>query len=241
MVKKILILVLSSTILSCSNDDSFSRNMESERGSDAESPPEGLKLKSVGGLFVSSFFYNKNGFVDSIAKINSWQGDIETKKYIYNNANQIIALRYFFSNPTQPEYDIMERTEYTYNNRKQITSSITYDKNNVAIDYEKFVYNDDGTLFNRYTKIVNENAVKVGYTTYTFDNFRNPYYNIYPKAYRILKEINKNNILKTESKIGTEVFTNVHSLRYNTQDYIISEQISNMPLDTDDSRGFIYY
>lgn len=207
-----------------------------------ETPPEGLKLKSKGGLISKSFYYNTNGFIDSIRTYHDW-GDDFTEKFIYNNLNQITEYRNVVNEPGRPEYFQKNTTFYTYNTKNQIISSLTYDKNNVAIDYKTYNYAIDGSLFSPSKKVVNENVTEDsnGTVKYQFDDKRNPYYNIYPKAYRILNFVNKNNILVTESHYSSEVITNTHSLEYNANNYIISEDISNMPLDTDDRRSFTYY
>lgn len=113
-----------------------------------------------------------------------------------------------------------------------------YDQNNVAIQYRTFTYNRDGSLFNPSLKIVNENVVKEGGVTYEFDNTRNPIYNIYPKAYRILNSVNKNNITLTKY---SDTNFHEHTLKYNSLDYIVEEKISNMPTDTNDHIGYLYY
>ena len=208
-----------------------------------EIPPEGLKLKSVWSLFASKYFYHSNGFVDSIHITYLFNQKVMTQKYVYNNLNQIIENRYTEIIPNNSQYNTLNTTFYTYNNKNQIISSLTYDKNNVAIAYKTYNYATDGSLFSPSKKVVNENVIEDsnGMVKYQFDDKRNPYYNIYPKAYRILNFVNKNNILVTENHDSSEVRTNIHSLEYNANNYIISESISNMPLDTDDERSYTYY
>ena len=240
-MKNILYLVFIFSLISCADDDFLRSDLERLRNNQvAETPPEGLKLKSKYGLLSQQFFYNQNGFIDSISSYHSW-GDDFSQKYIYNNLNQIIEYRYVVDEPHYPQAYKKEITFYTYNTFNQIISSLTYDKNNIAIAYKTFNYNKDGTLFSPNKVIANGNVVQDGSTKYQFDTFRNPYYNIYPKAYRILNFINKNNILLTERNYTSEVHINVHTLKYNSENYIIEEHISDMPLDTDDHRGFSYY
>ncbi|WLD22660.1 hypothetical protein NU10_07905 [Flavobacterium dauae] len=242
-MKNIIFLFLLVILVSC-EDDIYpveENGILPEQEQIVETPPEGLKLKNKYGLISVEYFYNSNGFVDSLVSTDNWLGDYSTKKYIYNEINQIIERRYTEVIPNDPQYNKKEITYYTYNTANQIISSLTYDKNNVAIGYKTYNYNSDGTLFDTSKKVVNGNVVQEGSTKYQFDTFRNPYYNIYPKAYRILNFVNKNNILVTEYYSGTDIYTNIHTLEYNSDNYIISEYISNMPLDTDDRRGFDYY
>ena len=197
-------------------------------------------MKYKYGLVSQQFFYNQNGFVDSIYNSHNWGNDF-SHKYIYNNLNQIIEVRYNEIVAQRPEFNKRDITFYTYNSAKQIISSLTYDKNNIAIEYLTYTYNRDGSLFHAYKKVLNGNVVKDYWSNYKFDSLRNPYYNIYPKAYRILKFINKNNILLTESDYTSEVHINVHTLKYNSENYIIEEHISNMDVDSDDHRYFTYH
>ncbi len=239
MKSKILILFVFS-IIACSTDDFLRSDFDRPRNNEAiETPPEGLKLKYKGGLYYTQFFHNTNGFVDSTYSSDSWHGYEEVmKKYIYNKQNQIVERRINYSFPYYPQSNRKEITYYSYNSKNQITSSTTYDQNNVAIQYLTFSYNRDGTLFSPSVKIVNENVVQEGGVTYEFDNTRNPIYNIYPKAYRILNSVNKNNIILTKY---SETNYHEHTLRYNDVGYIVEEKISNMPTDTNDHIGYSYY
>lgn len=240
-MKKLLFLLFISSITACSDDNFIRSDFERPRANQTiETPPEGLKLKFKSGLIDQQFFYNQNGFVDSIYNYHSWGNDF-SQKYIYNKLNQIIEVRYNETVPQRPEYNKKDITFFTYNSVNQIISSIKYDKNNVAIEYLTYNYNRDGSLFDANKKVVNGNLVQDVLRKYQFDTFRNPYYNIYPKAFRIINYINKNNILKTESIYGSDSYVNIHTLKYNSEDYIIEEHISDMPLDTDDHRQFTYH
>lgn len=240
-MKKLLLFLFIFSIIACSDDNFIRSDFERPRANQTiETPPEGLKLKFKSGLIDQQFFYNKNGFVDSIYNYHSWGNDF-SQKYIYNKLNQIIEVRYNETVPQRPEYNKKDITFFTYNSVNQIISSIKYDKNNVAIEYLTYNYNRDGSLFDANKKVVNGNLVQDVLRKYQFDTFRNPYYNIYPKAFRIINYINKNNILKTESIYGSDSYVNIHTLKYNSEDYIIEEHISDMPLDTDDHRQFTYH
>lgn len=240
-MRKLIFLLSIFSLMACADDDFLRNDFERQRSNEiAETPPEGLKLKYKHGLVSQQFFYNQNGFVDSIYNYHSW-GNNFSHKYIYNNLNQIIEVRYNEIVAQRPEFNKRDITFYTYNSVNQIISSLKYDKNNVAIEYLTYNYNRDGSLFDTDKKVVNGNLVQDVLRKYLFDTFRNPYYNIYPKAFRIINFINKNNILKTESIYGSDVYVNIHTLKYNSEDYIIEEHISDMPLDTDDHRQFTYH
>lgn len=240
-MRKLIFLLSIFSLMACANDDFLRNDFERQRSNEiAETPPEGLKLKYKHGLVSQQFFYNQNGFVDSIYNYHGWGNDF-SHKYIYNNLNQIIEVRYNEIVDQRPEYNKKDITFYTYNSVNQIISSLKYDKNNVAIEYLTYNYNRDGSLFDTDKKVLNGNVVKDYWSNYKFDSLRNPYYNIYPKAYRILKFINKNNILLTERDYISEVHINVHTLKYNSENYVIEEHISNMGVDTDDHRQFTYH
>lgn len=238
-MKKSVLLLFFFSIIACS-DDNFSRNdFERQRNNQvAETAPDGLKLKSKGSLYSYTYFYHTNGFVDSIRWYNNWQGNSISKKFTYDNLNRIISIKTYDIVPQAPKFNKIDITYYKYNSINQIISSLTYDKDSVAIAYNTYTYNKDGSLFNPSVKIVNGNIVKEGSVTYEFDQTPNPLYTIYPKAYRILNQVNKNNI--TLTKYSNDYF-HIHTLKYNDKGYIIEEKISNMPLDTDDHFGYSYY
>ncbi|WP_091519219.1 hypothetical protein [Paenimyroides ummariense] len=240
-MKNLILLLFISSITACSDDDFLKSDFEMQRNDKTvEIPPEGLKLKYKHGLIDQQFFYNTNGFVDSIYNYHSW-GSSFAHKYIYNNLNQIVEVRYHEIVAQKPEFNKKDITFYNYNSVNQITSAVTYDKDNVAIEYLTYTYNKDGSLFDADKRVINGNLVQDALRKYEFDSFRNPPYNLYPKAYRIINYINKNNVIKTESTYGSDVHINIHTLKYNTENYIIEEDISNMGLDTDDHRQFTYH
>ncbi|WKW45768.1 hypothetical protein P3875_08205 [Myroides sp. JBRI-B21084] len=241
-MKNSVLIIISFFFLACSNDDFFRDDLKPQHSEQQpETPPEGLKLKYLYAINSSSYYYHKNSFIDSIFTSNSWLGYVKTRKYIYNDKNQIIARRFREYDPNHMEFETIESTYYKYNTKSQIVEAITYDKDSIVVGFRQYKYANDGYLLNSGVIIVNGNVVKSGSTTYQFDNNPNPFYNIYPNAYRILNYVNKNNILVTEERYGNNVYTYLHTLEYNSQNYIISEHISNMPIDSEDSRGFSYY
>lgn len=238
-MKKTALILFVFSLMACSNDDFLRSDLERQRNNQvAEIAPEGLKLKYKGGLYSDSYFYHANGFVDSISWFNNWQGNSAAQKFIYDKLNRIVAKKSYEIVPQAPKFNKIDITYYKYNSINQIISSLTYDKDSVAIAYNTYSYNKDGSLYNPSVKIENGNIVKEGSVTYEFDNTPNPLYNIYPKAYRILNYVNKNNI--TLTKYSNDYF-HVHTLKYNDKGYIIEEKISNMPTDTNDHIGYSYY
>lgn len=235
-MKKLLFFCLALSLAACEDDikDVTEKNIP-------ETPPQGLKMKMKEGYFTHKFFYHSNGFVDSISITRN---NTTSEKFIYNNLNQVVEVRYHSGHPDFPQYDKDEITYYTYNSQDQIDTAKTYDKNNTLLKSESYSYNSDGSLNNPMMTVKDENLIiqksGTGTSTFTFDSFRNPYYNIYPKAYRTIKYINKNNIIKRDETYGSTTVVYPSVLKYNPQNYIIEERIQNAPLDSDDYNQFFY-
>jgi len=235
-MKKLLFLCLALTLAACEDDtkDVTEKNIP-------ETPPHGLKMKMKAGYFTHKFFYHSNGFIDSISISRN---SVESEKFTYNNLNQVVEVRYHSGHPDFPQYDTDEITYYTYNSLDQIEIAETYDKNNTLIRSESYTYNSDGSMNNPSMIVKDENLIlqKTGtdMSEYMFDSFPNPYYNIYPKAYRTIKYINKNNIIERKDTFGGTTLVYPSVLKYNSQNYIIEQRIENAPLDSDDYNEFFY-
>lgn len=247
-MKKILLFCTVLIFTACSDDFPMRENLEGTPGVGltAETPPEGLKLKSVSSMYSPRFFYHPNGFVDSIHGYSGFSTLYEiSKKFIYNDLNQIVESREYSEYPDYPESAEKVIIYYEYNRKNQIVSQNRYDEENKLISNTNYSYNSDGSLIHPYKIVVDENLVEENYSNshikYQFDSTRNPYYNIYPKAYRIIKHINKNNIIITENYYSFDTIINHHTLKYNTDNYVIEEHISNLPLDVQEYTSFSYY
>lgn len=240
-MKNIYILVLMTTFLYGCNDEIF----DIQDTVTAEIPLVGLKLKSKSGFISESFYYHSNGFVDSISSYHLFGGTF-ADKFIYNNSNQIIEIRnqeQFTNNPSSIEKKFYY---FHYNNLNQIINKTTYNENNVLIDIVTYTYTSNGALNNANKTVLNENLISESgggtLITYIHDTSINPYYNIYPKAYRTINYINKNNTLKQVNVYDNlETIINEHQLQLNELNYKVKEFITNMGLDADDSRTYIYY
>lgn len=237
IMKKILLLNLIFFTISCSNDDVTSKLDLPE----VETPTQGLKIKQVEGNEITQYFYNKNGFVDSISKIGV---DVISEKFIYNDINQIIEKRYAFKKASDTEYSIYNTTYFAYNNKKQIMHFKTYNKNNALASQQSLTYNEDGSLYNptqivKDGNLVQQNASQIS-TIFTFDTNPNPFYNIYPKAYCTAFYINKNNI--TSQKTTTPYYTNFYEyqLKYNSEKFIIEKINHNNPANSHLSKYYYY-
>ena len=242
LMKNLAFLLFVFIIIACSDDDFLRSDLDRNRYTQTpEEPPEGLKIKHKLGFIFTNFHYHTNGFVDSTYTSDIMRGYEQiSEKFIYNKLNKIVERTIYHVYPYNPQSNKIVKIKYIYNPKDQIVSAIITQEGTTIQDTLYYKYNQNGSLLNPNKKVINENLVEDGYIKYEFDSFRNPYYNLYPKAYRIINYINKNNILKTESAYGSDVYINIHTLKYNKENYIIEEHISNMGVDTDDHREFIY-
>ncbi|WLD22659.1 hypothetical protein NU10_07900 [Flavobacterium dauae] len=243
-MKKIILFCLGLAITAC--DDDLSTELTDDNQVTEIPPFEGMKIKlieseNLRGKSSIEFFYNTNGFVDSIHTIKSY---ILAEKFIYNSLNQITEVRYNFKNPNDNDYSVKNITYYEYNKINQIISLKKYNKNNILFDIQNYIYNPDGTLYNPVKIVKNENLINNNssgaYYTYTFDSYINPYYNIYPKAYKILNYINKNNVKSKELKTPYQTLLWSYELSYNDDKYITNEIIRDYENGYDYNK-FYYY
>ena len=237
IMKKILLYNLFLFLIACSSDDVTNTAVLPE----IETPISDLKIKQVEGDNITQYFYNKNGFIDSISFIGE---NIVAEKFVYNNINQIIEKRYAFKKASDTEYSIYNTTYFAYNYKKQIMHFKTYNKNNALASQQSLTYNEDGSLYNptqivKDGNLVQQNASQIS-TIFTFDTNPNPFYNIYPKAYCTAFYINKNNI--TSQKTTTPYYTNFYEyqLKYNSEKFIIEKINHNNPANSHLSKYYYY-
>lgn len=237
IMKKILLYNFIFLMIGCATDDeTHTANL-----TEIELPPIGLKIKQVEGDNITQYFYHKNGFVDSIFSIGE---NIITEKFVYNDINQIIEKKYGYKKASDENFSVYDTSYFTYNNKKQIVYVKKFDKNKTLISQQPLTYNDDGTLYNptqivKDGNLVQQNASQRS-TIFTFDNNQNPFYNIYPKAYRAAFYINKNNI--TSQKTTTPYYTNFYEyqLKYNSENFIIEKVNHNNPANSRLSKYYYY-
>ncbi|SFN28993.1 hypothetical protein SAMN05421741_103125 [Paenimyroides ummariense] len=236
-MKKLLLYILFLFMIACSTDDEANMLDLPE----IETPLHGLRIKQVEGDNTTQYFYHKNGFVDSISFIGE---NIIAEKFVYNDVNQIIEKRFVSKKASDTNFSIYNTSYFTYNNKKQIIFIKTYNKNNTLASQQSLTYNDDGSLYNptqivKDGNLVQQNASQRS-TIFTFDTNPNPFFNIYPKAYRVAFYINKNNI--TSQKTTTPYYTNFYEyqLKYNSENFIIEKINHNNPANSRLSRYYYY-
>lgn len=237
-MKKILLFCISLIFVACNDDDFFN----DEAKPVPETPPTGLKLKQKNeDTNVYQYFYHKSGFIDSIYVKEQLE---ISHKFFYNELNQVVEDHYIAKHATNSTYDSEKITKYIYNRLNQIVKANVYDKNNKLTEVKIYKYNADGSLYNP-TKIVEDENLTASnssgnYITYKFDSTRNPYYNIYPKAYRIINYVNKNNITFFENKMVNTTAQITYELSYNAKNYI-STQLKNGAWSNNEYTQFHYY
>ncbi|WKW45767.1 hypothetical protein P3875_08200 [Myroides sp. JBRI-B21084] len=235
-MKKIITLCIPLLFAACNKSDDYVK-----KNAIAEVPPEGLKIRQREDKYIFKYYYHQNGFIDSVYVMK--ESEI-SHKFFYNEFNQITEDHYLVKNLTDPSAYTKRITKYTYNRFNQISKATVYDKNNqlqYSLNYE---YNTEGYLYNP-TKIVkNENLIAENsydyYQNYTFDTTRNPYYNIFPKAFKIIKYINKNNIIKHEVKMPHNTIEYTFDLRYNESNYVSTQMMRENGSDKEYTH-FHYY
>nr|WP_297308369.1 hypothetical protein [uncultured Flavobacterium sp.] len=231
MKKNLLFTAIILALFSCNNNDNSS--IEPQNPNENETT---MKLKEFRALATSKYFYHENGFVDSIS--TSRAGNIPTEiqtKLHYNSENKLISMERWVdvSNETIYENDIFE-----YNNENLIITKKVYDQNQNLKQNFNYTYDSDGYLNNSNLTYIEGNLVQDGSFTYSYDNKKNPFFEMYPTAYIRMNQINKNN--QTSTNNATETLENIN-WSYNQNGYPVSFQKSPVLPDDIDFAEYIYY
>jgi len=231
MKKAILLTILYTITISCNNDDN-SDNNEPQNPIENETS---MKLKEFRSLATSTYFYHENGFVDSISttRLGNIPTNIESKLH-YNSENRLTSMELWVdvSNENIYENDIFE-----YNSEYLITTRKVYDENQNLKRTVNYSYNSEGYIFGSDLIYVDGNLVQNGNITYSYDNKKNPYFEMYPMAYIRMNQTNKNN--QTSTSNTTETFE-VIDWTYNQNGYPVSFQKSPVFQDDIDYAEYIY-
>lgn len=229
MKKAILLTILSIITISCNNDDN------SQNPSDNN---QILKLKEYRGMDYKTYYYNQNGFVDSISVIGGGMlpTNIQTK-FHFNSENKLVSTERWIQIVIHEE-SFYENDIYEYNTENLISIKKTFDENNSLIRTANYSYNSDGYLTYGNQTYSNGNLVQDNGIIYTYDNNKNPFYDLYPLAYIRMNQINKNNTLTSGN--SSEIFLSF-TYFYNENSYPISYQMTPGIADLEDQAQYIYY
>lgn len=231
-MKKIFLLsALTFSIISCSSD----ANLDNEKEYSNETT---MKLKEFNAITSSKYFYHENGFLDSISIIGGGMNTTNVQsKFYYDSENKLDSV-YRWIKPTSPENLIFEKDIFEYNDQSLIETKKIFDENNNLKRSLSYSYNSEGYLDISNDTYLNGNLIKSGGITYTFDDKRNPFYEMYPLAYVRMNQINKNN--ETSFSIGLETL-GITNWSYNQNGYPISFQKNPVLPDDIDFAEYIYY
>lgn len=229
MKKTLLYSILTLSLVACNNDENNNPQNPSEETTT-------MKLKEFRGITTSKYFYHENGFVDSIS--TSRAGNIPTEiqtKLHYNIENKLTSMERWVdvSNETIYENDIFE-----YNNQNLIITRKVYDENNSLIRTTNYSYNLEGYLTYDNQTYSNGNIIDDNGIIYTYDDKKNPFFEMYPTAYIRMNQINKNN--QTSVNNTTETLETINWM-YNQNGYPVSFQKSPILPDDVDYAEYIYY
>lgn len=239
-MKKTILFIPLLLIFACDDDKSIEEFVP-------EKPEQVLKLKTESDNYISNYYYNDLGFVDSIARISDYGGNAENyfNKFTYENG-EVTTVKSHIQSAHENNAPIQNYLveQYEYINGK-ISKKTIYDANNVVIATNVFTYNDvDNTMLvsfsdeNNYTIKYywqNNNILKSelnhpeqqSIANYKYDNKYNPKYYIYPKAYILANAISKNNVK----------YDNWQGNNYSqTSNYIINYNKNYFPVFYADSR-----
>lgn len=238
-MKKYLFITSILFLMSCS-DDTDSKVIDF----DDTNPETVLKLKAETNRYITTYYYNEAGFVDSLAQISNYGGNPEHyfKKFIYQN-DSILEIKTYVQerdSSNAPDLFSKEIFEYSesniskiliYNNVDVITGTVLYTyENNGSIVYESnssapYIFKKTYTKNNLTNIIGLKNQTEELKYNYTFDNKFNPKYFIYPVAYSKILGISKNNILTNGFESSTYNQMTNYILEYNNNNFLTSYTI----------------
>lgn len=231
MKKAILLTIISLIVISCNNDDNTNNELQNPTDNN-----QSLKLKEFRALATSKYFYHENGFVDSISTNRA--GNISTyiqTKLHYNSENKVTSMERWVNVSNQIIY---ENDIFEYNSENLIITRRVYDENHNLKQTKNYNYNIEGYLYSSSLTYLNGNLVQDGSFFYSYDNKKNPFFEMYPMAYVRMNQTNKNN--QTSTSNATETLEMIN-WSYNQNGYPVSFQKSPVIQDDIDYAEYIYY
>lgn len=240
MKKIILLFAISVFSASCNEDNSVITDVNP-----VDEPIENderviLKLKELRAQATSQYFYNENGFVDSISIHAGGRSFASgSKKMHYNSENNLSSID-IWTYPYSDSVLIFKKEIFEYNTLNQIISKKTYNELGSLTSEQNYQYNAEGYLNIQGYIYVNGNLTQEGNQTYyTYDNKPNPLYEMFPIAYNRMNTTNKNNQLSSNFP-SINLFETIQ-YNYNEHNYPTAFQKSTVILDDIDHGVFSYY
>lgn len=245
-MKKYIFFLVFPFVFSCDKED---ENVP-------EIPSVILKVKKVDNEFISTYFYNEYGYVDSIAMITDYVGISQNyfKKFTYNQNKEITKIMtyqqdlYDYENQIPINKITLTTTEFEYLNNL-IVKSINKNEKDEIIEQANHSYDSSGNLVLNNSIYSDEKLIEtyddVNHLRikYNYDNKFNPYYFIYPKAFLKLNNIAKNNISKITYVLNNgQIQEDIKTLKYNNEYFCTYTGISfDNQLDDYNKRTYFYY
>lgn len=243
-MKNLVLLLFIFSIIACS-DDNFSRSdFERQRNDQtAEIPPLGKKIKKmVDRVGVHQYYYNSSGFIDSI--FSNYRGQNSSgferysiQKFSYDKTNKLISIVNLSSegsieNPVN-EYEI--NCHFTYDKSNQIIEEHQYIKTSGSTQTTKYEYNNDGSVKSNNKYYLNGNLIVEKSNnevyTYSYNDKTNPFYNIYTKAYKAIKSIDKNDRILIERTADNGTSYAEYFITYDSDNYKVKEHLKYPVVD----------
>lgn len=242
-MKKVYIFLSIAIFISCSDDNAA---IDQSNESLIEIAPEGLRLKTKNGMYLENYYYHSNGFVDSIHKTYQYGSPTTiSEKYMYNEYNQLTQIKVVSQWPNDPQSLTTKTHQFTYNNQNQITiETVSNENNDVVLSYN-YSYNAQNDLISE--GIVYQNgqilseSIENYQNVYNYNTNINPFFIIYPSAYKKLRQISVNDVVQKTISNDLDTIIQSHSIEYNTNGFKIKEQIENAYPDTEDYIIYTYY
>lgn len=243
-MKKIVFLLFFFTLIACSNDDFLRSDFESQRHNQTvEIPPFGKKIKKMVDRFGErQYYYNSSGFIDSI--FSNYRGQNSSgfdrysiQKFSYDKTNKLISVVNLNAEGsvenTLNEYE--SEDHFTYNKLNQIVEKHHHIKESGLKETIKYEYNDDGSVKSNNKYYLNGNLIVEKSSsevyTYSYNDKINPFYNIYTKAYKAIKSIDKNDRVLIERTANNGTSYAEYFITYDSDNYKVREHLKYPVVD----------
>jgi len=243
-MKNLVLLLFIFSLVACS-DDNFSRSdFERQRNNQiAETPPLGKKIKKMTDRFGEhQYYYNSSGFIDSIfiryrGQNSSTLDSYSIHKFTYDKNNKLISIVNLSAdgNIENPVNKYESFNNFTYNKSNQIIEEHHYIKASASTQTTKYEYNSEGSLKSNNKYYSNGNLIVEKSNnevyTYSYNDKTNPFYNIYTKAYKAIKDIDKNDRILIERTADSGTSYAEYFITYDTDNYKVREHLKYPVVD----------
>ncbi|UUV21363.1 hypothetical protein [Paenimyroides aestuarii] len=243
-MKNLVLLLFIFIIIACSNDDFLRSDLDRQRTNEVvETPPLGKKIKKMTDRFGEHhYYYNSSGFIDSIysryrGQNSSGFDSFSIHKFNYNKGNKLISIVNIHAEGSieSPINEYESNNHFTYNKSNQIIQEHLYIKATGSTQTTKYEYNNDGSVKSNNKYYLNENLIVEKSNneiyTYSYNDRTNPFYNIYTKAYKAIKSIDKNDRILIERTADGGTSYAEYFITYDNDNYKVNEHLKYPVVD----------